>query len=247
MAQAESSDYKTDDGKPILKSFDDLYNDLEVTFILYLESDYYDDAKRKIEEFEKKFKLTTSWKTSNMCCFDAQRHIVKYETIGDILETYYVERLELYNKRKAHQIGEMKDHIEELEAKAIFVKGIVNGTLRLLNQPDDVVLKSLKDHKLPPRSDREKPDSLDAYEYLLRLRIDRIKKSAVIEIENDLVATKAKLAELIKTTVGEIWAQELDEFSAAWHVHHEKVLNILYPDNKSKVVKKTKKIVKMVT
>ena len=247
MAQAESSDYKTDDGKPILKSFDDLYNDLEVTFILYLESDYYDDAKRKVEEFEKKFKLTTSWKTSNMCCFDAQRHIVKYETIGDILETYYVERLELYNKRKAYQIGEMKDHIEELEAKAIFVKGIVNGTLRLLNQPDDVVLKSLKDHKLPPRSDREKPDSLDAYEYLLRLRIDRIKKSAVIEIENDLIATKTKLAELINTTVGDIWAQELDEFSAAWHVHHEKVLSILYPDNKSKVVKKTKKVVKMVS
>jgi hypothetical protein len=141
----------------------------------------------------------------------------------------------------------MKDHIEELEAKAIFVKGIVNGTLRLLNQPDDVVLKSLKDHKLPPRSDREKPDSLDAYEYLLRLRIDRIKKSAVIEIENDLVATKAKLTELIKTTIGEIWAQELDEFSAAWHVHHEKVLSILYPDNKDKVVKKTKKVVKMVS
>ena len=240
LAMAETADSKTDDGKPILKSFDDLYNDLEVTFILYLDSDYYDDAKRKVEDFEKKFKLTTSWKTTNMCAFDADHNIIKYDTIGDLLEDYYQTRLGLYEKRKAHQIGELKDHIEELSAKAKFIKGVVEGTLKIMNQTDEVVLASLKAHDLPPRSKPDAPDSLDAYEYLLRMRIDRIKKSAVIEVEKDLEMTKKSLEDLVKTTVTQIWLSELEEFLEAWHIHYAKVLDVLNPVGG---VSKTKKIV----
>jgi hypothetical protein len=36
---------RSENGKPILKSFDDLYNDVEVKFILYLDHEYYEDAK----------------------------------------------------------------------------------------------------------------------------------------------------------------------------------------------------------
>jgi len=239
MAQAESADCKTDDGKPILKSFDDLYNDLEVTFVLYLDTDYYDDAKRKIEEFEKKFKLTTSWKTTNMCAFDADHNIIKYDTVGDLIEDYYQARLALYEKRKAHQINEYKDYIEELSAKAKFIKGIVEGTIKIMNQTDDVVLASLKAHALPPRSSPDSPDSLDAYEYLLRMRIDRIKKSSVIEVENDLEKTKKSLAELIAISVSQIWLNELEEFLEAWKNHYAKVLEVLNPVGKAAVTKKT--------
>jgi DNA topoisomerase-2 len=240
LALAETPDSKTDDGKPILKSFDDLYNDLEVTFVLYLDSDYYDDAKRKVEDFEKKFKLTTSWKTTNMCAFDVEHNIIKYDTIGDLLEDYYQTRLGLYDKRKAHQINELNDRIEELSAKAKFIKGIVEGTIKIMNMEDNVVLASLKSHGLPPRSQPDKPDSLDAYEYLLRMRIDRIKKSAVIEVEKDLETTKKTLEELVKTTVTQIWRTELEEFLEAWRIHYAKVLDVLNPVGGAQ---KTKKIV----
>jgi DNA topoisomerase-2 len=243
MAQAESTDSKTYDGKPILKSFDDLYNDLEVTFILYLDPDYYDDAKRKIEEFEKKFRLVSSWKTTNMCCFDADRNIMKYETIGDLLEDYYVVRLALYEKRKAYQLTQMEDHIQELSAKAKFIKGIVDGTIKIMNQTDEVVLASLKKHELPPRSSPENPDSLDAYEYLLRMRIDRIKKSAVLDVEKELELTKQNLQELTVTPSAVIWKNELEQFQKAWSVHSDKVLKVMNPDKTTLVIKakKTKK------
>jgi DNA topoisomerase-2 len=244
MAQAEGADSKTDEGKPILKGFDDLYNDLEVTFVLYLEPDYYDDAKRKPEDFEKKFRLTTSWKTTNMCCFDTGRNIVKYEVIGDLLESYYVARLALYEKRKAYQIAEMKDHIEELSAKAKFIKGIVEGSIKIMNQTDEVVLASLKAHELPPRSCPEKPDTLDAYEYLLRLRIDRIKKSAIAEIEKELEITNKNLTTLIGTSPNKLWEKELDEFIDAWENHQEKVLGVMNPDSALTDKKMIRKIVK---
>jgi DNA topoisomerase-2 len=232
MALAETSDMKTDEGKPLLRGFDDLYNDLEVTFVLYLDADYYDDAQRKVEEFEKRFKLTTSWKTTNMCCFDAKMNIVKYDTIGDMLEDYYVERLELYEKRKAYQVATLKDDIEELDAKMRFIRGIVEGTIQILNKEDFVVLESLKKHGLPPRSAPTSPNTLDAYEYLLRMRIDRIKKSAVIEAEKALADTKDKLKTLEATSIQTMWSQELNEFLEGWVLHKEKVLKMLYPDGK---------------
>jgi DNA topoisomerase II len=241
MAQAESSDMKTDEGRPILKGFDDLYNDLEVTFILYLDSDYYDDAKRLIEEFEKKFRLTTSWKTTNMCCFDARMNIVKYDTIGDLLEVYYVERLELYRKRKAHQLSVLLDSIEELSAKAKFVRGIVEGTIQIVNQPDEVVLASLLKNGFPKRSLGE---GLDGYEYLLRMRIDRIKKSAIAEVEHELEKIREALATLEATTVHQLWGRELDEFTSAWKTHQEKVMVVLNPESgvSKKIIKKKLKV-----
>jgi hypothetical protein len=108
-----------------------------------------------------------------------------------------------------------------------------------MNQNDDVVLASLKAHALPPRSSPDSPDSLDAYEYLLRLRIDRIKKSSVIEVEKDLEKTKKSLAELIEISVSQIWLGELDEFLEAWKNHYAKVLEVLNPVGKAVVTKKT--------
>jgi phage-related protein len=62
-----------------------LYNDVDVKFVLYFTEDGYDNAKDDKEKFEKKFKLTTSWKTTNMTCFDARTStIVKYKTVGDM-------------------------------------------------------------------------------------------------------------------------------------------------------------------
>ncbi len=246
MAQAESTDQKTDSGKPILRGFDDLYNDLEVTFVLYLDPEYYDDAKRDVEEFEKRFKLTTSWKTTNMCCFDAKMNIVKYETIGDLLEDYYTARLALYGERKAHLTATLKDEIEELDAKVVFIRGIVTGTLQILNKEDDVVLESLQKHSLPPRSDPTNPNTLGAYEYLLRMRIDRIKKSSVEDAERAVLEARARLVELEATSPEAMWSKELDEFQDAWATHKTKVLKMLYPDESKTVVlkKKTKKLVK---
>ena len=227
-------------GKPIMRSFEDLYNDVDVNFTLYLEAPYYAAAKKNPEEFEKRFHLTTSWKSSNMCCFDTKLNIVKYDTIGDILEEFYVARLELYEVRRQHMIAALKDHLEELGAKWLFIRSIVDGSLKIMNQDDDVVLAGLKALNLPPRSDRDAPDSLAAYEYLLRMRVDRIKKKAVVEAEEEVIIVKDKLVALEKTTASELWKVDLDEFTRAWSVAEKGMMAIL---SASKTIVGKKKLV----
>jgi DNA topoisomerase-2 len=200
---------------------------VDVNFTLFLEPTYYAAAKKNTAEFEKRFHLTTSWKTSNMCCFDTGLNIVKYDTIGDILEDFYTARIALYEKRRQHQIATLKDQIEELDAKWLFIRSIVDGSLKIMNQEDDVVLAGLKKLELPPRSDRSAPDTLEAYEYLLRMRVDRIKKKAVIEAEEEVVEKRKKLAELEATTAYTLWKIDLEDFMGAWTSAEKHMLAIL--------------------
>ena len=213
--------------RSVLKGFEDLYNDVDINFVLYLDADYYKRAKAAPVDFEKLFHLTSSWKTTNMCCFDSKMNIVKYDTIGDILEHFYENRIVLYEKRRQHQISVLRDELEEQEAKHAFVKAIVEGRLKILNEDDVVVLAGLKGLGLPPRSDRAEPDSLEAYEYLLRMRIDKIKKSSVEASEKDMEITRKNIAVLVTTNANSIWGQELEEFLEAWKKMETKTLNIL--------------------
>jgi DNA topoisomerase-2 len=212
-----------------------------------LEPSYYKKAKAAPEEFEKRFHLTTSWKTTNMCCFDPNMNIVKYDTIGDILEQFFTYRLVSYEKRRQYMIATLKDSIEELDAKVLFIRSIVEEKLKLMNQNDDDILADLKELGLPPRSDRANPDTLGAYEYLLRMRIDKLKKRSVLDAEEELTSVKKKLVILEKTLASEVWSQELEEFLDVWISTEKHMLAVLSASKEDPVVSKKKVIVKRST
>jgi DNA topoisomerase II len=241
-----SSEKRRAKAKSVLKGFEDLYNDVDVNFVLYLDAEYYKKARASPAEFEKLFHLTSSWKTTNMCAFDPNMNIVKYDTIGDILDQFFTHRLVAYEARRQVQIAALKDRIEELHAKWLFVQAIVDGRLKLVNQEDEVVLKGLKALELPPRSDPTAPNTLGAYEYLMRMRVDRIKKRSVEEAEEDLAKTRGQLKELEDTTAAAIWSKELDRFLEAWDSTEKHMLAILSASNEdaaAAVAKPKKKLV----
>ena len=199
-----------------LKSFEEAYNDIDVDFILHMEPDGYHEAKRYPNEFEKRFKLTTSFSTSNMVAFNVDGKIKKYETVQDILDTFYTTRLDGYVRRKAHQLEEMAKQLIELNAKYVFVLAIVEKRLIVTNVTDEDLLAGLKGLKLPPLSDG---DALKGYEYLLRMRIDRLKASSVAELAKEVADMTAERDRLAATPPETIWSLELDAFSAAWETY----------------------------
>ena len=204
------------DGKPVLKSFDDLYDDDTVNFILYLEADYYEDVKADITEFEKRFKLTTSWRLSNMTCFDDKMRIVKYSTVGDIVEAFYGPRLVAYEQRRQHEMARLEREALEADAKARFLKAILDGSLELRGASDEEILSGMLMLDLPPLSNPDKPDDIDSYEYLLRLRMDRVKAAAIADAERAVLAARMAYETLRDTTASAMWISDLDDFEDAW-------------------------------
>ncbi len=205
-----------DEGKPVLKSFDDLYDDDTVNFILYLDPDYYEDIKADRAEFEKRFKLTTSWRLSNMTCFDSEMRIVKFSTVGDLVEAFFGPRLTAYETRRQHEMARLEQEALEADAKARFLKAVLDGSLELRGASDEEIVNGMIMNDLPPLSNPEKPDDVDSYDYLLRLRMDRVKASAVQDAERAVLAARMAYEALRDTTATALWLKDLEEFEQAW-------------------------------
>ena len=207
---------KMEDGKPALINYDDLYNHVDVRFDLTLDSYYYEEAKRNPSEFEKRFRLTTTWRTSNMVCFDTASKIVRYTCVGDMLEAFFGPRLAKYEERRQAEMDRLKAEAIEADAKARFIKAVLEGTMELRRASDEDIVSAMKKHALPPLSGGKDVDDVDSYDYLLRLRMDRVKASAVADAEALVVKAKAVVAELEATKATQMWLRDLGEFDAAW-------------------------------
>ena len=226
--------------KPVLRTYEDLYNHVDIRFDLYLDPDYYDDAKENNYEFEKRFKLATTWRTTNMVAFTKDMKIKKYDCVGNMMEEYYSERLVKYEERRAKEIDTLKRDAIEADAKARFLTGVLNDTIDLRRKSDNDIVTIMKKHDLPAMSDMTQPDVVDSYEYLLRLRIDRVKASAIEDAEKAVMKAKEQLKQLEETTASQMWQKELEEFESSWISMKKDRLALLNSDGKVKV-KKSKK------
>lgn len=196
-----------------LRSYTAAYNDVQVDFTLHLDPDYYHTARSYISEFESKFKLCTTHKTTNMVAFDVDGKIRKFANTGEILETFYTTRLAGYTQRRLKELERLGAEITECNARLVFVRAVVEKRLVIANADDDVLLANMRALELPPLSGGE---GLKGYEYLLRMRIDRLKAAAVAELEAEHANLMRVRAALEATTAEQLWLADLDEFSAAW-------------------------------
>ena len=227
--------------KPVLKNYEDLYNHVDIRFDLYLEPDYYEDVKDNAHEFEKRFKLTTTWRTSNMVCFTSDMKIKKYECVGNMIEEFYVERIKKYEQRRQKEIASLKRDAIEADAKARFLRGVLENTIDLRRKSDEAIVEIMKVHKLPALSKISEPDSVDSYEYLLRIRIDRVKASAIEDAEKAVLKAEELLKALENTSASVMWLRELDELMTAWETMKTERLALLVGDGSKPKSRKKKK------
>jgi DNA topoisomerase-2 len=204
-----------------LKGFDDLYNDVDVRFVLYFTEEGYDAVKENVAGFEKRFKLTTSWKTTNMTCFDTEFRLVKYPTVGDMMEAFVEKRLPMYEARRQHQMEALKRQMVELDAKRRFIQAILEERLVIQKRTDEEIVAGLKACEIPPLSNVEKPDEYDSYDFVLKMRIDRLKQSAVIELDEAISQKEGEITHLEAQTGASLWLADLAELNEAWKKYSE--------------------------
>jgi len=222
-----------------LKSFQEAYNDVDVEFVLTLDAEYYSEARAFPAEFEKKFKLTSSYKLSNMVAFH-DGHIRRFDGTGEILEAFYERRLAGYVARKASELARMDAEIVEVDARARFIKAVVDGTLIVSNAADEDLLADMMDLGLPRLSKAGDTPSLADFEYVLKLRIDRLKAKAVLDLQAELELLKGQRSTLDAKSPETLWITDLNMFSVAYDKFQgaREAARVSEP---KKVVKKVKK------
>jgi DNA topoisomerase II len=198
-----------------LRGYEEAYNDIDCDFILQMDPDYYHEARAYPADFEAKFKLTTQFRTSNMVAFDVDGTIRRFTSPGEILERFYGTRLAAYTKRKAHELRRLTEVITELSARLTFLRAVISGRLVISNVEDSVLYAGLKSLDLPPLSDMKSTD-LKGYEYLLRLRVDRLKASAIAELEREVATEQETHRVLLATTEESLWMSDLATFRSSY-------------------------------
>lgn len=154
--------------------------------------------------------LTGKIKLSNMHAFDSECVINKYESLHEILDEFSVIRLDLYKKRRAHCL-------EQMRARLPFHENVV----RFIEQQSiDVPLPDLR------RKTREECDTLlekqkfakisDSFDYLMDLPIKSITVTNARKHQSDLEALRGKIADLEKKTPEQLWLDDLETFSGLY-------------------------------
>jgi DNA topoisomerase-2 len=97
-----------------------------------------------MEDPVKELGLTKTIHTSNMYLIGPNGAVKKYNSPEEILVDYIEIRLGTYKKRKAWLLKEFDSEIGWLSEKARFIKGVISGTLKVLNCPLLEIQKQLK-------------------------------------------------------------------------------------------------------
>jgi DNA topoisomerase-2 len=205
----------TSSASRVLKSFQEAYNDVDVEFVLTLDPEYFHEARTFPAEFEKKFKLVESTSLTNMVAFDCDGHIRRFASAGEVLEVFYEARIGGYVSRKANELARLDAEIVELDARVRFVRAVVSEALVVANADDKDLFADMQELGLPLLSDLEATD-LRGYEYLLRMRVDRLKATAVLELEAELAAVKEQRDTLAAKSAEDLWLADLAVFEEAY-------------------------------
>jgi len=191
---------------------------------------------------DKLLKLCTSASSTNMHLFDHEDKLKKYGKVSEIIDDYFVKRLELYDARKRYMINSLEKDLVLLSNKAKYINEVLEDTVDLRKKTKDQVI-SMLESKGYDRIDDE--DSKKDYKYLIRMPMDSVTEENVRKLLKEHGDKTAELERVKNTTSNRMWLSELGELKEAYLVHKSErammLSNSPSPEGKSSTVKKVKK------
>ena len=205
---------------PVVKEYDDMSKDTTVDFIVTLH-------KGKLAELEaiqldhgcngleKQFKLFTTNNSSNMHLFDAHDKLKKYEKVQEIIDDYFVTRVDLYQKRKDYLIGALTQDLMLLSNKSRYITELLEGSIDLRRKKKEEVIQMLKDKKY------NIVNQDDEYKYLVKLPMDSVTEENVARLNKEHADKVAELEYVKTTTTSQMWLKELDVLEKEYNKYRE--------------------------
>jgi len=187
---------------------------------------------------EKLLKLYTTESTSNMHLFDSQDQLKKYGNVRDIVRDYYATRLELYGKRKTHQLAAMTAELLILTNKARYIQELLDGSIDLRRKRGDELTAMLKSKGYNHVENDEN------YKYLLKLPMDSVSEENVQKLLKEKGLKESYHAVLQGTSIEQLWLADLAELRAEYVKQEEKRVSLIMGSCASTGAASAKKIVK---
>ncbi|KAI6716591.1 hypothetical protein JHW43_000850 [Diplocarpon mali] len=228
---------KGEKGPSFIKDYKEYNDHKSVDFIIQLDDKH---MKSAVDDgLLDRFKLRKTVATSNLVAFDPRGQIRKYDKVEDILEEFYVYRLAMYSKRKAHWLAKINTEYRKLKNQARFVTEIIENKLTVNKKKKLVLVGELrkreydafpknKDAKEAGETDdvveNEEEASVDEdvgardFDYLLGLPIWSLTQERVDKLKAQMAAKKVEHDTMEKLSEKDLWCADLDELAHEWEV-----------------------------
>jgi len=203
---------------------------------------------------DKAFKLYTTNSTSNMNLFDAKDKLKKYTHVSDIIDDYYVTRLEMYQTRKSYMIDAIEKLLVTLSNKTRYIKEILDDVIDLRKKSKADVIKMLADRGYVSQKQNTETETegsgsgtTNGFNYLIKMTMDSVTSENVDKLMKEYQNKQTELENIKNKTIETMWLEELDELLIEYNQYKEYRCNSMERKDSSvtnKTVKKVKKVVK---
>lgn len=196
----------------------------------------------KSNSLEKKLKLITPIKTSNMHLYK-DNIITKYNSPNAILKDYIDIRLKIYDVRKKHYVKVLENEMAVLKYRKKFIEHILSKKIIIEKRKKADIIQDLIDFKYPELSISYGGKA--SYDYLTNLPLFSLTQEKIDELNKEYQEKADELELYSNTSIQDLWLGELDLFEnqyKKWIDSFEELLNE-ESGTKNKNSKKSNKVV----
>jgi DNA topoisomerase-2 len=194
---------------PLVKDYDDMSRDTTVDFTITLQKGKVDELESSQLEhgcnaLEKLFKLYSTSSTTNMHLFDSSDKLKKYDTVEEIIDDYFVTRLQMYIKRKEFMIESLEKKLVVLSNKARYIQELLDGTIDLRKRKKSEIVDMLQEKGY------DVIDEDGEFKYLVKMPMDSVSEENVEKLNGEHQDKLDELLRIKETTEQQMWFVELE-------------------------------------
>ena len=175
----------------------------------------------------KALKLVKTYGLSNMILIDNNNKPVKYETVEDIMETFYSIRLGYYQKRKDYIIRTIAENIGILNMKIKFILSIIKG-YEMIKVNSKITDNEANNNGAILVVNRTKKDIAFQMEklgfeneLLKKVTYYNSTQEEVQSLQDDIVKLEADRKIKEETSPEQMWLNDLEDFTKAYCKHYK--------------------------
>lgn len=181
----------------VIKDYEDFSDNDEFEFEIQVDRAF---GERTDEWIMTKLKLIKKV-TENFTCIDENNKIVIFDSLTQLLEAWYVKRIEYNDKRKQHLLASMQEEMDYTNARAKFIQGVVDEAIELRNTKETAIIAQA-----------------EAYDAILQGRVKgflglpmrSLTTEEIAKLKAKAKALKAEITEYKKKTFEDILVEDLD-------------------------------------
>ena len=165
-----------------------------------------------------------------MHLFDANDKLKKYSKVEEIIDDYFVTRLDMYIKRKEYMIRALEKELLLLSNRAKYIKENLDGTIDLRKKKREHVISLLEEKGY------DKIEGDDEYKYLVKMPMDSVTEENVDRLLKERGSKQAELELVNTTTINQMWKSELDKLREQYIEYKDDRARLLSGEDKQKKV-----------